>query len=243
MRERPGKAVHGLTIGILILDTKFERVPGDTGYAQTWPFPVQYGVVRGATPARVVEGDAASMLENFVVAAEELIDLGVDGLTTSCGFLAKIHKQLVARLPVPIATSSLLQIPLARSLLPPGKTVGVLTADRDSLTDAHFEGVGLKRDVPIVGMNPRGEFKRNVRTDSPTVDRAAQENETLLMAEELLTQNPTVGAIVSECTRLSPYSAAIQKRFGVPVFDIVTLVTWLHAGLHPRTYQRGPAIG
>jgi phosphohistidine swiveling domain-containing protein len=236
MMTRAKKTIYGLKIGILMLDTRFERLPGDIGYADTWDFPVQYGIVRGATPERVVEGGAEGLLEDFIATAEELIDLGVDGLTTSCGFLAKLHRQLADRLPVPIATSSLLQIPLARSMLPTGKIVGVLTADQNALSDAHFKGIGLEKDVPIVGMNLQGTFKRNLRSAAQKPDRAVQEAEVLQMAETLLAQNPNVGAIVSECTNLAPYSAAIQDRFDIPVFDIVTLVNWFHAGLRPRVY-------
>ena len=40
-------------VGILVLDTKFPRMPGDIGFAPTWPFPVLYKVVRGASGERV----------------------------------------------------------------------------------------------------------------------------------------------------------------------------------------------
>ena len=43
-----GKTVFGATVGILMLETRFPRIPGDMGNALTWPFPVQYRVVRGA---------------------------------------------------------------------------------------------------------------------------------------------------------------------------------------------------
>ena len=33
---------HGVSIGILMLDTQFQRFNGDIGNARTWPFPVQY---------------------------------------------------------------------------------------------------------------------------------------------------------------------------------------------------------
>ena len=44
---RGGKTIYGAAVGILVLDTKFPRMPGDIGYAPTWPFPVLYKVVRG----------------------------------------------------------------------------------------------------------------------------------------------------------------------------------------------------
>ena len=108
-RQRP---VHGVSIGIMMLDTGFQRLPGDIGYAPTWRFPVQFAVVRGATPDRIVRPNADGMLDLFLRAADELVAVGVDGITTSCGFLAILHPQLAAHCPVPVATSSLLQIPL-----------------------------------------------------------------------------------------------------------------------------------
>jgi hypothetical protein len=44
-----GKTVYGASVGILMLETRFPRIPGDIGHAATWPFPVLYKVVRGAT--------------------------------------------------------------------------------------------------------------------------------------------------------------------------------------------------
>jgi hypothetical protein len=233
-RQQP---VHGVTVGIMVLDTGFQRLPGDIGYAPTWRFPVQFAVVRGATPDRIVKPNADGMLDLFLRAADELVALGVDGITTSCGFLAILHPQLVAHCPVPVATSSLLQIPLVQSILPKGKRVGVLTADKEALSADHFRAVGCPTDLPVVGMPPDGVFRHNNRTGQPRVDYAAQEREVLEMADTLLRENPDVGAIVSECTNLPPYSAMIEQTFGVPVFDIIGFVEWFHAGLKPRRYQ------
>ena len=43
-----GKAVYGAAVGILMLEARFPRIPGDVGNAATWPFPVLYKVIRGA---------------------------------------------------------------------------------------------------------------------------------------------------------------------------------------------------
>jgi len=42
-------------------------------------------VVRGATPERVLSPDADGTASLFLKAADELVELGVDGITTSCG--------------------------------------------------------------------------------------------------------------------------------------------------------------
>ena len=45
---RGGKSLYGARVGILMLETRFPRIPGDMGNAETWPFPVLYKVVPGA---------------------------------------------------------------------------------------------------------------------------------------------------------------------------------------------------
>ncbi len=230
------RTVHGVTLGVLMLDTGFQRLPGDIGHAATFPFPVQYAVVHGATPQRITRPRADGMLDGFLRAADELVALGVDGITTSCGFLAVLHPELVAHCPVPVASSSLLQIPLVQRVLPRGKRVGVLTFDKDALTAEHFRGVGAPTDLPVAGLRPDGTFHRDLLAAAPVVDRAAQEAEVLATTRRLLAGNPDIGAIVSECTNLPPYSAAIEREFGLPVYDIITLITWFHAGLRPRRF-------
>jgi len=220
----------------MVLDTRFQRLPGDIGHAATWPFPVQYAVVRGATSQRVLSDGAGGTLDLFKKAADELVALGVDGITTSCGFLAILHPHLVRHCPVPVATSALLQIPLVQAVLPAGKRVGVLTADEAALTPAHFAAVGAPVDLPVAGLPPNGVFRSDLRSGSALVDPAVQEAELVGVAKRLMEQHPDIGALVLECTNLPPYAAAIQAACGVPVYDIVTLITWFQAGLRPRRY-------
>jgi len=37
-----GRNLYGQAIGIIMLETKFPRIPGDMGNATTWDFPVAY---------------------------------------------------------------------------------------------------------------------------------------------------------------------------------------------------------
>src|SRR3954462_12649647 len=85
---RGGKAVFGARLGILMLEARFPRIPGDMGNATTWPFPVLYRVVAGASPERVVTRKAEGLLDAFRDAAADLVRLGADGITTNCGFLS-----------------------------------------------------------------------------------------------------------------------------------------------------------
>src|SRR5258707_10325331 len=86
------KAVYGARLGILMLEARFPRIPGDMGNAETWLFPVLYRVVTGASPQRVVREKATGLLPEFIAAAKELVALGADGITTNCGFLSLYQK-------------------------------------------------------------------------------------------------------------------------------------------------------
>src|SRR6266704_5270551 len=107
-----GKAIYGAALGILMLEARFPRILGDMGNAETWPFPVLYKVVPGASPRRIVCDRAQGLLAEFLTAADELVRLGADGITTTCGFLSLYQRQIAAHVGVPVATSSLMQIPL-----------------------------------------------------------------------------------------------------------------------------------
>lgn len=229
------RTVHGITLGILMLDTGFQRVPGDIGHAGSWPFPVQYGVVRGVHGAQVVDG-APDVLEPFVAAAEALTRLGVDGIVTSCGFLIRHQRALSARCAVPLATSSLLQIPSVTALLAPDKRVGVLCAKPDALGREHFEAIGVRDDLPVGGLSSDSRFLHDLSHDAGSVDAARHAQEVLAAARILCRTHPDIGAIVSECTNFAPYSALLADALGLPVFDVISLGEWLHAGLTPRRF-------
>src|SRR6266851_1423681 len=117
-KARGGKAIYGAAVGILMLEARFPRIPGDMGNATTWPFPVLYKVVRGASPQRVVKEKAAGLLPDFLAAAQELVSLGADGITTNCGFLSLYQAELARHVGVPVATSSLMQVPSVQTRHP-----------------------------------------------------------------------------------------------------------------------------
>ncbi len=225
-------------IGILILDTAFERIPGDAGNATTWNFPVRYRTVRDASALRVIDGQAEGLLDAFIEAGHELIRDGCSAISTTCGFLALYQEQLAEALPVPVATSSLLQVPVARRLLGRGRKVGVLTMDASRLTPRHLASVGINESIPMEGLPRDGVFWKMIAENAP-IDPQALQAEVLEAGERLLSREPQVAALVLECANMPPYAAALAARLQVPVFDIVTMVDWLAAGLGPRRYPWG----
>jgi len=102
-RVRGGFNQYGFTVGILMLDTRFPRIPGDMGNASTFSFPVRYQRVEGADPDLVVRRGAAGLLPAFLDGARRLEHEGVGAITTNCGFLVKFQRELAAAVRVPDA--------------------------------------------------------------------------------------------------------------------------------------------
>ena len=236
MTVRGGKALYGAAVGILMLEARFPRIPGDMGNALTWPFPVHYRIVRDATPDRAVRQGASGLLDAFIAAGRELVADGVDGITTNCGFLSLFQRDLQAALQVPVAASSLMQVPLVDRLLPPGKRAGILTISAGSLTDAHLAAAGCPADTPVMGTEGGRELTRAILDNEEALDVEAARADNVEAAQALLARNPEVGAIVLECTNMVPYAADIRAATGVPVYSIESFVTWFHSGLVPRRH-------
>ena len=231
-----GRAVYGASVGILMLEARFPRIPGDVGNALTWPFPVHYKVVRAASPDRVVRRRAEGLLPTFIDAGRELVARGAAGITTNCGFLALFQRELAAALAVPVATSSLMQAGLIQALLPPGRRVGILTISAASMTAEHLRLAGVPEGTPVVGTDGGREFSRVILDDEPELDVAAAEQDLLDGAARLVRDHPEVGAILLECTNMCPFAKAIAAAVDLPVFDMVGFVGWFQQGLRPRGF-------
>jgi hypothetical protein len=228
---RGGKAIYGAPLGILMLEACFPRILGDMGNGATWPFPVLYRVVAGASPERVVLHGARGLLPDFIAAAQELVRLGAEAITTNCGFLSLFQKEIAGAVGVPVATSSLMQVPWVQATLPPGKRVGLVTVSGATLTPAHLEAAGVPLDTPVVGTENGKEFFRVlIKGEKDDMDIALAEADVVGAGRALVEQNPDIGAIVLECTNMPPYAAALQAAVGVPVYDIYSMITWFHAG-------------
>ncbi|MBO6883013.1 MAG: aspartate/glutamate racemase family protein [Marivita sp.] len=236
MKAQGGKAIYGATVGILMLEARFPRIPGDMGNATSWDFPVHYKIVRGASPDKVVRRNAEGLLPDFIAAARELVADGADGITTNCGFLSIFQKDIAKAVGVPVATSSLMQTAMVNALLPPGKKAGILTISGSSLTQAHLNAAGVPLDTPIGTTEGGREFTRAILGNEPELDVAAAEADNVDAARRLVASNPDLGALVLECTNMGPYASAIRAATGLPVFSILNFVSWFQAGLSPRKF-------
>lgn len=236
MKAKGGKTVYGASVGILMLETQFPRIPGDMGNAETWPFAVHYRVVPGASPDRVVRRRAEGLLDAFIEAGRDLVRHGADGVTTNCGFLSLFQKELAEALDVPVAASALMQTAAVNALLPPAKRAGILTISGSALSPEHLAAAGAPEDTPVATTEGGREFTRVILGDEPELDIDAAREDNINAALELTRANPDVGAIILECTNMTPYAADIREAAGVPVFSMASFVTWFQSGLAPEVY-------
>jgi len=236
MKVKGGKAIYGASVGILMLEARFPRIPGDMGYARTWPFPVHYRVVRGASPGRVVRKNAEGLLPEFLEAARALVADGVDGITTNCGFLSLFQSEISQTAGVPVAASSLMQVAMVNRLLQPGLRCGILTISASTLSDAHLRAAEVPDGTPIGTTEGGREFTRAILGDEEELDVEASRLDNVDAARALQSDHADLGAIVLECTNMTPYAADIHAATGLPVYSMASFVEWFRSGLHPRAY-------
>lgn len=220
------------TLGVLMLETRFERILGDIGNPDSFDFPVVHREVRGANPTRVVHDQDEGLVELFAAAAMDLVDDGVTAITTSCGFLAKFQDPLAARIPVPFAASALHYL---TTLVDGGTSigsrprVGVITADARTLRADVLPPNGIAPEA-ILGLEDSPAFRSAIINQTTHLDAAAIEREVTGVAQLLVDKHPDLDAVILECTNLPPYRSALTSVLAVPIYDSLTLADDLMNG-------------
>ncbi|WP_229883080.1 aspartate/glutamate racemase family protein [Pseudorhodoferax aquiterrae] len=204
-------------LGVVMLDTRFPRPLGDIGHPDSFGCAVRHMRVAGAWPREVVGSPTAlrAMAPAFVDAVRALAAQGACAVTTSCGFLVLLQDLLQAVTPVPVRSSSLLQLP---PLLDAAQRVGVLTIDARALTPAHLHAAGVPSarlpDVVVQGVAPDSHFVAAILGNADALDAARAEAEVVAAALALQARAPELRTLVLECTNLPPYAAAVQAATG-----------------------------
>jgi hypothetical protein len=238
-KARPGQASYGEAIGILLLDCFTPFIPGDVANATTYNFPVRFKKVEGLTTKRVLAKDPTAF-EPLLAAAEELAGQGVRAVTGDCGFLALHQGRLASALEMPVLLSSLLQIPFISSIIGPDQKVGIVTADSKSLDETLLKAIGVEKGerLAIRGMEDQQAFSKAVIEETGVLDSEKVEMEAVSIAREMVEDEPKVGALLLECSCLPPYGRAIQKAVGLPVFDYVTMINYVHSAQVKDRFER-----
>ena len=212
-----------MRVGVIMLETRFPRPPGDIGNPETFGGQALYDIVPGAAAERVVRAGSPdpALLAQFVAARDRLVGAGAGLVTTSCGFLVRFQAALAAGCPVSVVASSLLALP---ALAQRYERVGVITIHAGRLTPEYLVAAGGAPDTPIEGTETGSELTRKLLGDAPDLDLAAAEGDVVEAGARLKARVPDLGAILLECTNMPPYRHALSTKLGLPVHDILTVL-------------------
>ncbi len=227
---KPGQVSYGESIGILLLDSEAPYIPGDVANATTYDFPVRFQRVPGLTVEKIMKHDI-SLLQAVRNAAESLKAEGVRAITSDCGFMALYQEELVEKLDLPVFLSSLLQIPFMKNLTPKHSKIGIITANKNSLTPeilALCEG-DIPGRIVIEGLEKAPFFSSAFLKEEGVLNTAEVEKEVVRAAKKLQKNHPDMRSILLECSVLPPYASAVQKATGLPVFDFLTMIRYMHS--------------
>nr|WP_279343679.1 aspartate/glutamate racemase family protein [Variovorax terrae] len=203
-----------------MLDTRFPRPLGDIGNPETFRVPSRRVVIEGAWPEKVVQTAAGLRANRLQVAFARVVQQlerdGAAAITTSCGFLVLLQRELQSVVKVPVVTSSLLLLP---GLLAREPRVGVLTISASRLEPAHLRSAGVPRDrlkdVVVQGVDPKGEFALSILGNRAEMDLARAQAEVVAAAQALKARAPALRTVVLECTNMPPYAPAIEQATGL----------------------------
>ncbi len=228
------------SIGIVYIENvNYPMLPGNVVNACTYNFPVRMAPVPNLTNFRLFEGDP-TIADDIINTARHLVEKdGVKAICSACGFLGNYHKIVSEAIDIPVAMSSLVQIPLIQSLLKPNEKIGILTAGAESITDSLLENCNIKNKENLIIKDARytKKFANAVVDMAGYMDNALANEEIASLAEEIVREHEDIGAILLEFSDMPPYAYEIQRRTRRPVFDFITLINWLHNSVSQRPYS------
>ena len=239
-RTAPARPLaYGYTIGMLCAEWNVPFIPGDLNNATTFPFPVRYLEVQGASGAQVLTGDAGAYDELFVSAAKQLEAEGVRAITGNCGYMAAYQDVIAAAVDVPVFMSSLIQAPMLLRLLRPDQRLGVLCANGAGISQAVLAGAGITDPsrLHIQGLDHKPHFNEFAMQETGILDEDRIRAEVVEAAVEVVETDPSVGAFLLECSDLPPYARSVREATGRPVFDWSGFIRYVHDAVEPKTYH------
>lgn len=233
-----GYRSYGQFLGILLLDARYPRLPGDCGHADSYSVPVRFGYVPDLRADELIHRYSDKIGNRVLAAADDLVREGARVIAGGCGFFAVLQERMRRELPVPFITSSLVLVPWLRSVM--GGQIGVLTIDEAALQDNYVAACGWSRsdpDVVVQGVEPDGAFAQVYFENRDHFDPADMERDVAEAARRLSARTTDLRAVVLECTNMAPFAWRVQEALGVPVFDIQMLANFFAAAAQRTPYR------
>ena len=235
---RKGQNVGGCAIGILYLeDLCYPKIPGNVLNAYSYDFPVLFKSVKDVRPEDLDCG-ALEAFNAIYEAASQLKQEGARAITSACGYFGHYQEMLSNVINVPVCMSALLQVNWIRAVLRTDAKIGILTAVKNSMTEdlMRKSGVHDTRNLIIQGLED-GPCFRSLLDNKEHINNDGVKNEVVLAAKNLVTNNEEIDAILLTCSDIPPYAAAVQAATGLPVFDYISMIRWLHDAVVQRSYN------
>ena len=212
---------------------QLETMPGNSTNPASYPFPVRLVEVQGANAETVILHPSRLILDRMIALVKQLEQEGVRAVTTSCGFNAIFQKELADAVDIPVFTSSLLQVPFAQAIVGKHRSVGIITANRASLTDEHLRACGITPEINchLHGLEECRQWRKIYEQPEEPFDLDAVSQEIMGAVEAAIAARPDTGIILLECTDLPPFAQAIRDRFALPVLDVNSLIGYVALSL------------
>lgn len=232
------RTTAGHPIGIIAIRLDYPKLPGNVVNASTYGFPVLYEEVVFEIE-QLFDGDP-SLEEAVVKAARTLEAKGAAAIVGACGFFAHYQQTVADAVEAPVFLSSLAQVPLIELGLRHDQKILVFAADGASVNAGLLAQVGASPNRLIVqDLGGRDAFAP-IRWGKTELDNGALIDDLIALAQAQVSAHPEIGAVLLECSDLPPYAADIHDATGLPVFDFITLIEWVHHAIVQRRYY-GPA--
>ncbi|MDA9521893.1 hydantoin racemase [Bradyrhizobium sp. CCBAU 11434] len=239
IHARRSQCCYGMGLGIIILDDVYPGFPGDVRNASAYPFPIQYEIAEGVNISNLTRGEQeGDLLARILAAARKLQRLGCRAIAAECGYFARFQKEIAAAVNVPVFASSLLQVPLAQTVIGQERVVGILVGGGSYLSDRHLTSVGVTVGTNYVVRGAMDDRKtpqfdslwnKDLRPAIPTADYQLAERDLVKVARDFADAHPKMGAMVLYCTGFQPFGRAIQREIGMPVFSWATLLDYAYS--------------
>jgi hypothetical protein len=238
-----GRNVFGLTIGLVQMRVNLPMIPGNMGNATTFDFPMLYREMNAENVFDVMANPPSQNFTDGIVEAAQWLELqGVKAIMGNCGFFGSYQNVVKANINVPFFSSSLMMLPMMVQSMPSNKKVGVITANGPILEKVQaIENCGLSLEdkenrIVVMGCEEYPEFATGIMANTGRYNPVRVEREIVSVAERMLVANKDIGAILLECTELSPHAVAVQKAVRMPVWDYTTLTNWIYSGCVRRPF-------
>jgi hypothetical protein len=244
IKVRKGKLGYGMGLGIMILDEEYPAFPGDLRNPSAYPYPIQYCVVKKVTCEMLIRGkDKSICLNSILSAAKDLERMGCRAILGECGYFAYFQKDVKEYVNVPVFMSSLMQLSWIQQSISSKNLIGILCAEKNYLQDVHLSALDVDPNGNVLIAGARDDYKctqfENLWNHDLGPARGSyeiNEKELIKIAEDFVRKNSGMGALLLECTGMTPFARAIQRSIDLPVYSWGTLLDFAYSIAVSRDY-------